>query len=173
MIRMKTNKKIYNIVLSGSFAALILVMTAYLPRVPTTKGYIHLGDAAIYLAATILPQPFAAIAAALGGFLADALTGYMMWAPYTLVIKACLTIAFTSRNEKMLGGRNFIAAVIAFPITIGGYYLAALIMSGNAAAPLAEVPANAVQAGGSMLLYMSFAGCMDKTGLKTRLSSYT
>ena len=44
---MKRNGKIFNIVLAGLFAALIFVMTAYLPRIPTTKGYIHIGDAAI------------------------------------------------------------------------------------------------------------------------------
>ena len=167
---MKNNGRIFNIVLTGLFAALIFVMTAYFPRIPTAKGYIHIGDAAIYLAASILPQPFAAVSAAMGGFLADAMTGYMIWAPFTLVIKACLTIAFTSRKGTVMSGRNTFACLMAFPITIGGYYLAACFMTGSAAAPLAEIPANAVQAAGSMLLYMLFAVGMDRTGVKTRLA---
>ena len=170
---MKRNGKIFNIVLAGLFAALIFVMTAYLPRIPTTKGYIHIGDAAIYLAASILPQPFAAASAALGGFLADAFTGFMIWAPYTLIIKACLTIAFTSRGRTIMGWRNFLAAIAAFPITTGGYYLAAMIMTGSRIAPLEEVPANAVQAAGSMALYLLFAVCMDKTGVKASLAGNT
>ena len=167
---MKRNGEIFNIVLAGLFSALIFVMTAYLPRIPTTRGYIHIGDAAIYLAASLLPQPFAAVSAALGGFLADALTGYMIWAPYTLVIKACLTAAFTSRRGAILSMRNFFAAIAAFPITIGGYYLAAMLLTSSTIAPLEEVPANAVQAAGSMALYMLFAVCMDKSGVKTRLA---
>ena len=167
---MKRNGKIFNIVLAGLFAALIFVMTAYLPRIPTARGYIHIGDAAIYLSASILPKPFAAVAAALGGFLADALTGYMIWAPYTLIIKACLTLAFTSRGGAIMNARNFLASVAAFPITIGGYYAAAMLITGSAAVPLAEIPANAVQAAGSLALYMLFAASMDKTGVKTRLA---
>jgi uncharacterized repeat protein (TIGR04002 family) len=167
---MRRNEKIYNIVTAGLFTALIFIMTAYFPRIPTTKGYIHIGDAAIYLAASMLPQPAAAMSAALGGFLADSMTGYMAWAPYTLVIKACLTLAFTSRRGTIMGPRNVCAALVAFPITMGGYYLAAWVMTGSALAPLSEVPANAVQAAGSMGLYMLFAACMDKTGVKTRLT---
>ena len=169
---MRKNRKIFNIVLAGLFSALIFVMTAYLPRIPTTRGYIHIGDVAIYLAASLLPQPFAAVSAALGGFLADALTGFMIWAPYTLVIKACLTIGFTSRRNTILSGRNFLAAIAAFPITVGGYYLAAMFMTGSKIAPLEEVPANAIQAVGSMALYMLFGMCMDRTGFKTRLAEY-
>jgi uncharacterized repeat protein (TIGR04002 family) len=169
---MKSNEKIFNIVLAGLFAALIFVMIAYLPRIPTARGYIHIGDAAIYLAASILPQPFAAISAAIGGFLADALTGYMIWAPYTLVIKACLTIAFTSRRGAIMNRRNCLGTIAAFPISIGGYYLAEMLMTGSTIAPLADVPANAVQAAGSMALYMIFATCMDRSGVKTRLAGY-
>ena len=47
------------------FAAAIAVMTAYMFHIPIpTGGYIHLGDALIYLAACLLPAPYAAAAAA-------------------------------------------------------------------------------------------------------------
>ncbi|MDR3281192.1 MAG: TIGR04002 family protein [Synergistaceae bacterium] len=159
----------YNIVLTSLFAAMIFVVTAYFPRIPTARGYIHIGDAVIYLAASILPLPFSAAAAGLGGMLADVLSGYAIWAPYTIVVKICLTLAFTAKRENFLCGRNIFASILAFPITIGGYYLAAFIMTGSAAAPLAEVPANAVQAAGSMALYLSFAACMDKAHVRNRL----
>jgi uncharacterized repeat protein (TIGR04002 family) len=163
------NGRVFNIALTGLFCALIFVVTAYFPRIPTSRGYIHIGDAAVYLAASVLPRPCAVIAAGLGGFLADALGGYIIWAPYTLIIKICLTFAFTHKSEKMVCGRNIFASVVAFPITIGGYYAAALIMTKSAIAPLAEIPANAVQATGSMIFYLLFAGCVDKSGIKTRL----
>ncbi|MDR1651058.1 MAG: TIGR04002 family protein [Synergistaceae bacterium] len=166
---MRKNSGIYNVVIAGLFAGVIFIMTAYFPRIPTARGYIHVGDAAVYLAASILPQPAAAMAAAIGGFLADAMSGYMIWAPYTLLIKACLTLAFTARKDTIMSGRNMFAAVLAFPITAGGYYLAAWIMTGNAVVSLAEVPPNLFQAGGSIVLYMLFASCMDKAGVKTRL----
>ncbi|MDR3254747.1 MAG: TIGR04002 family protein [Synergistaceae bacterium] len=167
------NSKLYDFVLTGLFVALIFVVTAYFPRIPTARGYIHVGDAVIYLAASVLPLPLSAIAAGLGGMFADVLTGYAIWAPYTLVIKACLTFAFTSKNGNLLCGRNVLATIMAFPITIGGYYLAALLMTGNAIVPLAEIPANAVQSAGSLAIYISFATCMDKAKIRARFAGGT
>jgi uncharacterized repeat protein (TIGR04002 family) len=165
--------KMFDLVLTGLFVALIFVVTAYFPRIPTARGYIHIGDAVIYLAASVLPLPLSALAAGLGGMLSDVLTGYAIWAPYTLVIKACLTLAFTAKNDNILCGRNVFASIAAFPITIGGYYAAALVMTGSAIVPLAEIPANAVQAAGSMAIYLSFAACMDKSRIRTRLAGGT
>ena len=60
------------------FAAAITVMTAYMLHIPIpTGGYIHLGDALIYLAACLLPAPYAAAAAAIGAGMADLLTAPM------------------------------------------------------------------------------------------------
>ena len=169
---MSRNSKTYNFVLTGLFIALIYVVTAYFPRIPTARGYIHIGDAVIYLAASMLPEPFSAAAAGVGGMLADLLTGYAIWAPYTLVIKALLTLAFTSKKGALLCRRNILATIIAFPITIGGYYASALIMTGSYIVPLAEIPANAIQAGGSMLLFISFAACTDRAKIMDRLSGW-
>ena len=57
-------------------AALITIMTAYICHIPvgTNGGYIHFGDALIYLSATLLPKPYAICAAAIGGGVADLLT---------------------------------------------------------------------------------------------------
>jgi hypothetical protein len=44
-------------------------------------------------------------------------------------------------------------------------------MTGNLIVPLAEVPANAVQAAASMALYLAFAVCMDKSHIRTRFSN--
>jgi uncharacterized repeat protein (TIGR04002 family) len=162
--------RVRNVVLVGLFAAMTFVVTAYFPRIPTTRGYIHIGDSVIYIAACLLNQPWAAISAALGGFLADALTGYVVWAPYTAVIKAALTLPFTALGAKTLSPRNFLAALAAFPITIGGYYLAGWVIIGDKFAPMAEIPFNAIQAGGSMLIYLVVAAGMDKTSLKNRFT---
>ena len=147
---------------------MIFVVTAYFPRIPTVRGYIHVGDSVIYIAACLLNQPAAAISAALGGFLADALTGYVVWAPYTAIIKAALTLPFTALGGRALSPRNFLAALAAFPITVGGYYLAAWMITGDKLAPLAEVPFNVAQAGAGMLIFLIVAAGMDKTDFKNR-----
>ena len=159
---------IRNVVLAGLFTAMIFVVTAYFPRIPTVRGYIHVGDSVIYIAACLLNQPAAAISAALGGFLADALTGYVVWAPYTAIIKAALTLPFTALGGRALSPRNFLAALAAFPITVGGYYLAAWMITGDKHASFAEVPFNVAQAGAGMLIFLVVAAGMDKTDFKNR-----
>ena len=95
------------------FAAAITVMTAYMLHIPLpTGGYIHLGDALIYLAACLLPVPYAAAAAAVGAGLADLLTA-PMWVLPTLVIKAVIVLFFTNKGERLLCRRNLAAVVIA------------------------------------------------------------
>ena len=46
------------VALSAMFAALVTVTTAFI-KVPTPLGYVHAGDSMVYLAASVLPGPFA------------------------------------------------------------------------------------------------------------------
>ena len=78
---MKRNKQQQTLkysVLASVFATIITVLTFYI-KIPSHNGYIHLGDSVIYLAAALLPAPFAMVCAGLGGMLADALGGYTLY----------------------------------------------------------------------------------------------
>ena len=59
--------KVKYITMTGIMAALITLMTAYICHVPVgaNGGYVHFGDSLIYLAAVLLPRPYA-LAAAVG-----------------------------------------------------------------------------------------------------------
>lgn len=100
-VKSKTNKLLL-LVLSALFAAMITVMTAFLFHIPigVNGGYLHFGDALIYLAASMLPTPYACIAAAVGAGLADIVSGAPIWAPFTLVIKACIALLFTAKKKS-------------------------------------------------------------------------
>ena len=59
---MRESKKLRLLCLAALFAGAIAVTTAYLLHIPIpTGGYIHLGDALIYLAACLLPAPLSLI----------------------------------------------------------------------------------------------------------------
>ncbi|MDL2225102.1 ECF transporter S component [Eubacteriales bacterium OttesenSCG-928-M02] len=77
------------VVYGGLMAVLILVATAYI-RIPTSLGYIHMGDGVIFVAAAILGGPVAGLAAGVGSMLADLLAGYPMYAVVTFVIKGLM-----------------------------------------------------------------------------------
>ncbi|MDR1378101.1 MAG: TIGR04002 family protein [Synergistaceae bacterium] len=163
-------KNLSHFALAGLFTALILVATAYLPRIPIgSGGYIHVGDTVIYLAAALLPKRWAMAAGGLGGALADVLSGFALWAPFTLVIKMGLALPFTNRATKLLCAWNVVALVAAFPITMGGYYVAEWILTGSASVPLVSLPYNALQSAGSAFLYFCVASQMDRANLKSRL----
>ena len=98
-----SNQRIRLLTSTAIFAAMITVMTAYICHVPVgaNGGYIHFGDSLIYIAATLLPTPYALAAAAIGGGMADLLTS-PMWAPATIIIKMIITIPFTNKTEKIV-----------------------------------------------------------------------
>ena len=61
-------------VTAALMAAFITLVTAYVLHVPFPGGYVHIGDTLIYLAACLLPLPYAVAAGAIGAGLADLLT---------------------------------------------------------------------------------------------------
>ncbi len=167
---MKSDIKLRYITLAGLFAALIALFTAYILHIPAgPNGYIHLGDALIYLAAALLPAPYAMAAGAIGGGLADLLTA-PMWAPATVIIKILIVIPFTSKHNKLLAKRNLIAPVIAMLITITGYYFAELILYGKETAFLVSVTSNSIQGLGSAAVFYILGAALDKTGVKTLIT---
>ena len=167
-------------VIAAVFAALTAVMTAFL-HIPSgvNGGYVHVGDAVIFLAASFLPTPYAVGAAAIGGGLADIISGAPLWAPFTVVIKALLALLISAKGEKMLSRRNMLMMIPCAAISIAGYYLASAIItviSGGAfsaglIAAIGEIVGNFSQAIGSTVLYFVVAAVLDKTGFKRFYSS--
>ena len=72
-MKKKASDRTLHIVIAAMFAAMTAVLTAFVQIKTPTGGYVHLGDAMIYLTASFLPMPYAVLAAALGGGLADLL----------------------------------------------------------------------------------------------------
>ena len=167
---MENRGKLKLLVMTGFFAALITLFTAYICHIPVglNGGYIHFGDGLIYIAASLLPQPYALCAAAIGGSLADILTA-PMWAPATLLIKALMTLPFTSKAPMLLTRRNKLAPFISWLIDLFGYFLAEQLLFGTQTAVISSLLGNSIQSLGSLLLYFLLAGLLDKQDFKERL----
>ena len=87
-------KKTKKTVMAALMAALICVAT-FVVRIPTPlHGYVNLGDCLVLFAASILSPWYAALAAGLGSALADLISGYVIYAPATFVIKALMALLF-------------------------------------------------------------------------------
>ncbi len=150
-------------VYAGLFAALTALLTAVL-HIPVGNGYVHCGDAVIYLAAAMLPLPYAAGAAAVGGALADVLSGYAVYALPTFIIKAMLAAVFSAvGGTQMLEKRRILAMILCGLVSVTGYWLTAVILYGGWAAQFVEtVPGNCMQAIASGIVYAVIAAAMAR-----------
>lgn len=155
--------------ITGIMAALIAIMTAYVCHIPVgvNGGYMHFGDALIYLAAALLPRPYALAAAAIGGGIADFLTA-PMWVPATIIIKMLITIPFTSKTKKIVTPRNVLATILAYFVSGCGYFAAQYILFETRSVFLVSMLNSLVQAIGSAVFFIVFGLALDKAHFKTR-----
>ena len=168
MERKKHEKQLKYTVLTALFAAMIYVITAFV-KIPTLQGYIHIGDGLIFLAASLLPTPYAMAAGAVGAGMSDYLSGYALWVLPTVIIKAAMASVITSKKDTLINKRNLIAIIPAAAINIVGYFVASCILYGNIAAALSAVPTNFLQSLASALLWLVAGLSLDKSGFKKSL----
>lgn len=164
--------KTKNLTMAGIMATLITLMTAYICHIPVgvNGGYIHFGDSVIYLAAVLLPTPYALGAAAIGGGLADLLTA-PMWTPATVIIKMLLVLSFTNKSAKIITSRNLAATVIAYFISGIGYFLAEYLLFGTWAVFIVSMAQTLIQSLGSAIVFIAIGVALDKAHVKTRFFS--
>lgn len=159
----KENEKLLYLVYAGLFAALTTLLTATL-HIPVGNGYIHCGDAVIFLAAALLPMPYAIGASAIGGMMADLLSGYAVYALPTFIIKGLLALCFAKLGgEGLLGKKRILGLIVCAVVSVVGYWLTAVVLYGGFRAQLiGTVPGNLVQAGGSSVLYLAVAAALER-----------
>ncbi|MDE5993878.1 MAG: TIGR04002 family protein [Oscillospiraceae bacterium] len=163
--------------LTALFAALTATATAFIKiNTGINEGYIHFGDSIIYLGACILPLPYACLAAAIGGSIADLLSGAAVWAPITAVIKALNVLPFavmysakiTKNPNKIVNKATAAMPVFSGIITVFGYLVAESLMY-NFASALTSVPFSIIQAVGSATLFWLLGALLDRINFKNRL----
>lgn len=130
----------------------IFTIAVRIPVAPT-RGYINLGDVAIYFSAITFGPLSALISGGLGTALADIFSGYSQWAPISFAVHGLqgfmiglIVRLFLKENSNPVN--SFITWALAFTagtiIMAGGYLLAEYFMVGLGAA-LTELPGNIIQ----------------------------
>ena len=166
-------------VTTAMMTAMVMIATTFF-KIPNAMGYIHLGDGFVLLAAIILPKKYACFAGGVGAGLADIYGGYAVWAPWTLVIKIVMVLIvqlfFDFLTKRASNGKHiakiagipfaeFFAYVLAVLWTVSGYYIAQGFISGNWAAPIADVPGNVLQAAVGSVIAILVSVTLGKTSL--------
>ena len=166
-------------VTTAMMTAMVMIATTFF-KIPNAMGYIHLGDGFVLLAAIILPKKYACFAGGVGAGLADIYGGYAVWAPWTLVIKIVMVLIvqlfFDFLTKRSSNGKHIakiagipfaelFAYVLAVLWTVSGYYVAQGFISGNWAAPIADVPGNVLQAAVGSVIAILVSVTLGKTSL--------
>ncbi len=175
---MTTNReKTTRIILAGLMMAMIVVATMLIviPS-PFTSGYIHLGDAIIFLSVLILGWKYGAVAAGAGSALADILVGYAVWAPWTLCIKGGMGAimglfilkAMQKPGRSLLGVPIYqlIGMILAGCFMVLGYYVAEGVIYGNFIVAALGIPWNIVQFSVGTVIAVILAAALYKTPAK-------
>ena len=175
---MKANT--YRVVMTALMMCIIMIAILFVRvPIPFTQGYVHLGDAMIFLSVLILGWKYGAIAAALGGMLGDIVGGFAVWAPWTFGIKGIMalimggiiTAFMKSGSAKKTGevtrGRMIAAEVTAMVVSgafmVAGYYFAEGILYGNWAAPVLGIPWNIGQFAVGMVIAVAISQALCAT----------
>ncbi|NLZ45844.1 MAG: TIGR04002 family protein [Clostridiales bacterium] len=163
--RNNTSKNIKLLTMTALLAALVYVLTAFL-HIPTNNGYTHVGDGVVFLAASMLPLPYAMAVGAIGAGLADTLSGFIIWLPATFIIKAVTSLYFTNKKPKILCLRNILAVIPAWLTCVAGYTLYEGTFISNYKAAIIALPSYTIQIVASMAVYILLSIGLDKIGFK-------
>lgn len=174
---MQTRTHTTKIVMTALMMGLIMVAILFIRiPIPFTQGYVHPGDAMIFLAVLVLGWKYGAIAAAFGGMLGDIVGGVAAWAPWTFVIKGVMAIIVGILIELALrkpdaGRKRVLAAEITGMVLAGafmatGYYFAEGLMYGNWIVAALGIPWNIGQFVFGVILAVILAEALCKTPAK-------
>lgn len=155
------------IVLAALFAALACVATMIIKVPSPLKGYLNLGDCIVLLCGWILGPFYGFIAAGIGSGLADLFSGYITYAPATVVIKGLMAVAaywiFASLGKRNVNSAvsRILSGIVAEIIMVGGYYLFEGFLYGFGAS-IVNIPANVIQGAAGIITGVILAGIFEK-----------
>lgn len=137
---MQKQSLIKRLVYTAAFAALCCIAT-WLLVIPLPHGYFNVGDVFVLLAGWCLGPLFGGLAAGLGGALADVFSGYALYAPVTLIVKALMSMTayyLYRLLKKCIEKQSLdflpraISAIVAEVLMVLGYFTFEAILYGIA-----------------------------------------
>ena len=149
MAQNKVKKIVY-----GAFMIALVTIGTMVIRIPTpaTKGYINVGDSFIFLSSALFGSLMGFIAGGIGSALADLLSGYAYWAPWTFIIKGIEGLIVGLMYKKYTNEYlKVVSLIIGALWMVLGYYIAGGIMYGFKTS-LVDVPSNLVQGFASIII---------------------
>jgi len=143
----------FDLIITSMLIALVFVATVLLNiKLPITAngGLVHLGTAVLFISSILFGPKKGAIAGAVGMGLFDLVSGWTLWAPFTILTRGLQgyivgKIAWSSGRNGTSFGVNLFATIISIPFMLGGYYVCEAVLFSSWILPMASIPGNIVQ----------------------------
>ena len=135
------------IAICAVFTALTCVFTMFI-QIPTGSigGMVHIGNIPLFISAAFFGKRTGAIVGGVGMALSDLLTGWVPWAPITLITVGLMGFVYALIvNRKPTLVKLIIASLVMVAVKVAGYYIGEVIMYSSFIIPLASIPGNVIQ----------------------------
>ncbi|WP_172370436.1 ECF transporter S component [Sporosarcina jiandibaonis] len=148
-----SKSRTFDLILSAMLIALVFVATLLLNiRLPIAAngGLVHLGTGMLFIASILFGPKKGAIAGAVGMGLFDLVSGWTLWAPFTILARGLQgyivgKIAWSNGRRGNSMPFNLLAAIVSIPVMLAVYFLCERVLFGSWIIPLASIPGNIVQ----------------------------
>ena len=142
----------------GLLIALVTVCTmVFQIPVSATNGYVHLGYSMILLVGVFFGARYGAVAGGVGSALADLLSGYAHWAPFTFIIKGVMGWLIGKianfNGDKFFTVRMVAASIVGIAWMVFGYYIGGGILQSSFVVALTSIPENIFQGCAGMVIF--------------------
>ncbi len=169
---MKSHIKLTQLCYTAVTAALVCISTLIIQIPSPFGGYINLGDCFVLVGAWLLPPACGFAAGSIGSALADIISGYVIYAPASAVIKGCMALVTTLIFRKISDNKRFChtaSAACGEAVMVTGYFLyEALVLYGFSGATI-NLAANLVQGTAGAVCACVLMVLLQKTRLHSRL----
>lgn len=123
-----TNNKFKKSIFTALMIAIIFI-SANLIKIPTLGGFVHLGDCMVLLSAVLLGKKYGALASGIGMALVDLYSGYIVWAPFTFLIKTLMAYIAGSLLENNHRKNYIIPFLVSGIFMVIAYFLSGAIIA--------------------------------------------
>ena len=123
----------------------VATMLIQIPIAPT-RGYLNFGDILVFTSALLFGKFVGGLAGGIGSAMADIITGYAYFSPYTLIIKGLEGFLAGAIRDGKSTRRDVVGWFVGAVVMVTGYFVVeAYVMAFGFPAALVEVPSNVIQ----------------------------
>lgn len=126
------NNDVLKIVLTAFMITLTFIAGSVI-KIPIINGFIQVGDCMVLIGAVLLGKKRGALSGAIGMCFVDIAAGYLIWAPFTFIIKGLIAylVAIILEKAKNINYKIYIIAfIVGGLINIFGYFISNVVIIG-------------------------------------------